>query len=82
MGMLECDSKMGSGKMMGMMKDMMGGKGDELELMAQSMDPEGLGADMSGAQKGGLGPNPFASGGAGLPPDLAGLLGNGKGKKR
>ncbi len=75
--------KMGSGKMMGMMKDMMGGKADELEMLAGSMDPDGLGADMAGLGKGlggGLGPNPFAGGGKGLPPDLAGLLG--KGKKR
>ncbi|MGB4056801.1 MAG: signal recognition particle protein, partial [Alphaproteobacteria bacterium] len=50
--------KMGTGKMMGMMNKMMGGKMDDLELMAQSMDPDALGADM-----GSLGPNPFASGG-------------------
>ncbi len=55
--------KMGAGKMMGMMKDMMGGKGDELEMMAQSMDPDGLAADMASAEQGGLGPNPFSSGG-------------------
>lgn len=57
--------KMGTGKMMGMMKDMMGGKGDELEMMAQSMDPDGLAKDMASAE--GLGPNPFASGAPGLP---------------
>ena len=68
--------KMGTGKMMGMMKDMMGGKSDELEMMAQSMDPEGLGADMADAQSaGGLGANPFA-GGAGSMPGLPGLGGS------
>lgn len=56
--------KMGSGKMMGMMKNMMGGKGDDFELMAQSMDPNGLGKDLSAADSGPLGPNPFAPGGA------------------
>lgn len=72
----------GMGGMMKQMKGMMGGKADELELMAQSMDPEGLGADMAAIKNdsGGLGPNPFASGGmtpgAGLPSDLASLLGN------
>lgn len=39
--------KMGTGKMMGMMKQMMGGKADEFELMAQSMDPDGLAKDMA-----------------------------------
>ncbi|MEZ5813247.1 MAG: signal recognition particle protein [Alphaproteobacteria bacterium] len=67
--------KMGPGKMMGMMKDMMGGKADDLELMAQSMDPDALGADMAGlGNAGGLGPNPFAGGGAGGLPGLGGGL--------
>jgi len=58
--------KMGSGKMMGMMKQMMGGSADEMELMAQSMDPDGLGKDMTqleGQDTGPLGENPFAPGG-------------------
>ena len=55
--------KMGKGQMMGMMKDMMGGKADEMELMSQSMDPDALGADMAGLSDSPLGPNPFASGG-------------------
>ncbi|PCI56905.1 MAG: signal recognition particle protein [Alphaproteobacteria bacterium] len=55
--------KMGKGQMMGMMKDMMGGRADELELMAQSMDPDSLGADMAAANESPLGANPFASGG-------------------
>ncbi len=55
--------KMGKGQMMGMMKDMMGGKADEMELMAQSMDPDALGADMASATDSPLGPNPFAGGG-------------------
>ena len=61
--MMKKMKKMGTGKMMGMMKDMMGGKADDLELMAQSMDPDALGAAMSEADKCGLGPNPFAGGG-------------------
>lgn len=55
--------KMGKGQMMGMMKDMMGGKADELDLMAQSMDPDALGAELSQADSSPLGANPFASGG-------------------
>ena len=64
--------KMGMGGMMKQMKGLMGGKGDELELMAQSMDPDGLGADMAEMQKSGgaLGPNPFEGGGM---PDLGSL---------
>ncbi|MGH1404511.1 MAG: signal recognition particle protein [Alphaproteobacteria bacterium] len=56
--------KMGKGQMMGMMKDMMGGKADEMELMAQSMDPDALGAAMTETEQdqGALGPNPFAGG--------------------
>lgn len=72
--------KMGKGQMMGMMKDMMGGKADELELMSQSMDPDALGADMSGL--GGdngspLGANPFAGGGNPLLGSGGGLPGMG-----
>ena len=69
--------KMGKGQMMGMMKDMMGGRADDLELMAQSMDPNSLGAEMaeSSAANGTLGANPFASGGN----PLAGLGGMGGG---
>ncbi len=55
--------KMGKGQMMGMMKDMMGGKADELELMAQSMDPDALGADLASSSDSPLGANPFAGGG-------------------
>ncbi|MGH1377634.1 MAG: signal recognition particle protein [Alphaproteobacteria bacterium] len=78
--------KMGKGQMMGMMKDMMGGRADDLELMAQSMDPDSLGAEMaeSSANSGPLGANPFAGGGnplAGLGPmgggGLPGLGGGG-----
>lgn len=69
--------KMGKGQMMGMMKNMMGGKADELELMAQSMDPDSLGAAMaeSSAEETPLGANPFAGGGAANP--LAGMGGGG-----
>ena len=83
--------KMGMGGMMKQMKGLMGGKMDELEMMAQSMDPDGLGADMAALEDnaGPLGPNPFASGnglkpGAGLPSDLESLLGNSShgGKKK
>ena len=62
--------KMGKGQMMGMMKNLMGGKADELELMSQSMDPDALAEDMSG-----LGPNPFEGGGN----PLAGMGGMGGG---
>jgi signal recognition particle subunit SRP54 len=79
--MMKRMKKMGTGKMMGMMKDMMGGKAGDLELMAQSMDPEGLGADMAGISDT-LGPNPFAGGANPFAKaDIANLLGSGKGKK-
>ncbi len=69
--------KMGKGQMMGMMKDMMGGKADELEMMSKSMDPDALGTAMSEADsdQGALGANPFASGAN----PLAGLGGMGGG---
>ncbi len=56
--------KMGKGQMMGMMKNMMGNKADELEMMAGSMDPDALGADMASATDSPLGVNPFAAGGS------------------
>jgi len=56
------------------MKGMMGGKADELEMMAQSMDPDGLAKDMAaGESDSPLGPNPFAGGGN----PLAGIGGAG-----
>jgi signal recognition particle subunit SRP54 len=74
--------KMGTGKMAGMMNQMMGGKMGDLEMMAQSMDPDALGADMAGLEDSAIGPNPFAPGGAmsnaGMG-DLSSLLG---GKKK
>jgi signal recognition particle subunit SRP54 len=88
--------KMGMGKMMGMMKGMMGEQ--DAEMLANSMDPELLGGDMSKlkdleAKLGGqLGDNPFLSGGPlggsgnpfGTMPgglgNLAGLLGKNKKK--
>ncbi|PCJ00252.1 MAG: signal recognition particle protein [Alphaproteobacteria bacterium] len=86
--------KMGKGQMMGMMKNMMGGKADELELMAQSMDPDSLGAAMaeSSAEENPLGANPFAGGsnplagmgamgGAGMPAMRGGTKKNRKKKK-
>ncbi len=65
--------KMGMGNMMGMMKNMMGGKADELDLMAKSMDPDALGKDMDALQSAepNLGPNPFAAPG-GMPAGLGG----------
>jgi signal recognition particle subunit SRP54 len=57
--------KMGKGQMMGMMKNMMGGKADELEMLAGSMDPDALGTDLAGLSSENdspLGPNPFAGG--------------------
>ena len=53
--------KIGMGGMMKQMKGLMGGKGDELELMVQSMDPDALAADMV-ASEGPLGANPFEEG--------------------
>lgn len=84
--------KMGMGKMMGMMQNMMGGK--DAEMLAQSMDPEMLAKDMAKLGQDNndpLGPNPFRQGG--LPPGLGGMGGIGgmgglpmpgknKGKKR
>ena len=69
--------KMGMGGMMKQMKGLMGGKGDELEMMAQSMDPDGLAADMAAAEHmdGPLGKNPFDGGG--MPSGLPGLGGPG-----
>lgn len=76
-GMMKKMKKMGMGGMMKQMKGMMGGKADELELMAQSMDPDGLGADMSSVvDDNPLGPNPFAGGGSN---PLAGMGGMGGG---
>ena len=75
------------------MKGLMGGKGDELELMAQSMDPDALAHDMLASDsldkmQGDLGPNPFAGGGlpglggaGGLPGLGAGIPSHG-GKKK
>ncbi len=70
--MMKRVKKMGAGKMMGMMKQMMGGKADDLALMAGSMDPDALGKDMAALNNGPLGANPFAGGampglGGGLP---------------
>jgi len=83
--------KMGKGKMMGMMKNMMGGNADDLAMMAQSMDPDALGKDMADLEKdtGPLGPNPFAGGGmpgSGNPfgnalPPMSGMTKKGKKKK-
>lgn len=57
--------KMGTGKMADMMNKMMGGKMGDLEMMAQSMDPDTLGDAMEQLDDdGALGPNPFAAGGA------------------
>lgn len=75
--MMKKMKKMGMGGMMKQMKGLMGGKADELELMAQSMDPDGLAKDMAAAEQGALGPNPFAGGGSA--PDLAGLMGGNAG---
>ncbi|MFP4097235.1 MAG: signal recognition particle protein [Alphaproteobacteria bacterium] len=79
--------KMGKGGMMGMMKDLMGGKADELAMMAGGMDPDGLGTELGEPAENDtpLGPNPFAGGtnpltgmggGAGLP-GMGGMPGMG-----
>jgi signal recognition particle subunit SRP54 len=74
--MMKRMKKMGGNKMMGMMKQMMGGKADDLELMAGSMAPDALGRDMDAMQNSPLGPNPFAGGGMpGLSGGLPGLGG-------
>lgn len=82
--MMKRMKKMGMGGMMKQMKGMMGGKGDELAMMAESMDADGMGAAMKelGDDSGsGLGPNPFAGGGAagGLPGMGGGMPGLGGG---
>jgi signal recognition particle subunit SRP54 len=79
--MMKKMKKMGMGGMMKQMKGMMGGKMDELEMMAGSMDPDGLGADMAAMQDdtGALGANPFASDGAGNLPGMGGMPGLGGG---
>ncbi len=64
--------KMGMGKMMGMMKGMLGGK--DAEMLAQSMDADALGADMASVQGADpLGANPFTQGGASGGADMAQL---------
>ncbi len=85
--MMKRMKKMGMGGMMKQMKGLMGGKMDELEMMAGSMDPDKLADDMQKADLGALGANPFASGGSGSIPGLGGgnalsnLLGGQTGKK-
>ena len=72
--------KMGKGNMMGMMKDMMGGKTDELEMLAGSMDPDALGTDLaavSGENDDPLGPNPFAGSGGNPLSGMGGMGGMG-----
>lgn len=80
--MMKQVKKMGTGKMMGMMNKMMGGKMDDLSMLAQSMNPDDLAGDMA-AMDNELGPNPFAPGGAASNAnplgDLSSLLG---GKKK
>jgi signal recognition particle subunit SRP54 len=71
--MMKRMKKMGMGKMMGMMKGMMGSQ--DAEMLAKSMDPEALAADMAGADSNDpLGENPFLQGGGagGLPPGMMG----------
>jgi signal recognition particle subunit SRP54 len=57
--MMKRIKKMGMSGMMKQMKQLMGGKMDDLELMAQSMDPDAVQSDLNS-----IGPNPFAPGGA------------------
>ena len=82
--MMKKMKKMGMGGMMKQMKGLMGGKMDDLEMMAQSMDPDALGADMDSLkneQQGLLGPNPFDNpiAGGGNPFGSMGGLGGGMG---
>ncbi len=69
--MIKRMKKMGLGKMMGGLKSLLGGK--DAALLEESMEAEGLAADMAslGKDGGSLGPNPFAPGGP--------LAGNGGG---
>jgi signal recognition particle subunit SRP54 len=65
--------KMGLGKMMGMMKGMMGEQ--DAEMMMKSLDPEMLSKEMGGIDPADLlGQNPFGKGG--LPGNLGSLLGS------
>ena len=76
--MMKKMKKMGMGGMMKQMKGLMGGKADEMAMMAESMDPDQLGAamaEMDSQDAGGLGPNPFAGGA--MPPGAGGLPGLG-----
>lgn len=70
--MMKRIKKMGMG---GMLKQMMGGKADDMAMMADTMDPDGLGADMAAMEHEPtapvLGANPFA--GSGMPAGLPGL---------
>lgn len=59
--------KMGMGGLMKQMKGLMGGKADELELMAASMNPDSLAKDMAEVSKSPLGSNPFAGNSVSLP---------------
>lgn len=57
--------KMGMGKMMGMMKDLVGG--DDAEMLARSMDPDALAGDMAALEdRSPLGTNPFLQGNPGM----------------
>ena len=78
--MMKRMKKQGMGGMMKQMKGLMGGKMDELEMMAGSMDPDALGADMAAMKADNplnnpLGPNPFAGGGVAGSNPLAGMMG-------
>jgi signal recognition particle subunit SRP54 len=72
--MMKRMKKMGMGKMMGMMKGMMGDA--DASMMMKSMDPDALAADMAGLDTDDpLGANPFSNnplggGGLRLPPGL------------
>ncbi|HRQ61291.1 MAG TPA: signal recognition particle protein, partial [Alphaproteobacteria bacterium] len=67
--MMKKIKKMGMGGMMKQMKAMMGGKMDEMEMLAGSMGADDLAEGLGEGNKALLGPNPFAGGGlpGGLP---------------
>lgn len=68
--------KMGMGGMMKQMKSLMGDK--DAALLDQAMDPDALAADMAeNKADGGLGPNPFAPGGALAGPNPSPFAGGG-----
>ncbi|MBK9584636.1 MAG: signal recognition particle protein [Alphaproteobacteria bacterium] len=68
--------KMGKGQMMGMMKQMMGGNMDELEMLTETLDAESLAADMAQFDTGNTASGTMLPGLGGKPGALPGLGGS------